>query len=303
MKSTFKHLPRIEEILPGALTLGLLTGAYQTCHPDFIKEHVVSDSVRLLAASGLALLGAWIVGACLDAIRDILEEFFNIWFPLNLDYFLNAELTKVQQFDEYYFAYYSLDFNFAIGIAVVLSIELLNTPLLGRWPGWGLWILLGVFAIFAADAYFLRKNMRKLIGTGKTMPHVNSYTRLRPSKKERGVGVFAIRDIPKGTNIFRDDPANMIPIDRDVISDIEPERKELYDDFCVITPEKYLSPKSFNCLTVSWYVNEPNADDPKESPNVRCTGHPDYHFIAIKDIKRDDELLVDYSTYSEYPSK
>ena len=79
--------------------------------------------------------------------------------------------------------------------------------------------------------------------------------------------------------------------------------KVLYDDFCVITPDKYLCPKSFNRLTVSWYVNEPNDNDPKESTNVRCTGDPDYHFIASRDIKNGEELLVDYSTYSEYPER
>jgi SET domain-containing protein len=47
-------------------------------------------------------------------------------------------------------------------------------------------------------------------------------------------------------------------------------------------------------LTVGWYLNQS-----KENPNVLCTD--DYDFIALRDIKKGEELAVDYSTYSEHP--
>ncbi len=129
----------------------------------------------------------------------------------------------------------------------------------------------------------------------KKLPHNNIYTRLAPSKIQ-GVGVFAIRDILKGTNIFSNDKSKMIWIDESEIKNIDPEVKKLYDDFCVIKNGKYGCPKNFNTLTVGWYLNES-----KENLNVRCI--KDYNFIAIRDIKNGEELFIDYSTFSEYPKK
>jgi SET domain-containing protein len=127
------------------------------------------------------------------------------------------------------------------------------------------------------------------------LPHINVYTRLKCSKIH-GVGVFAIRDIPKGTIIFSDDDATMLWVDKNDIKNIEPELKQLYDDFCVIKGDKYVCPKSFNCLTVGWYINES-----KDSPNVQCT--EEYDFEATRDIKKGEELLANYSLYSEYPEE
>lgn len=127
----------------------------------------------------------------------------------------------------------------------------------------------------------------------KKLPHDGVYTRIAPSKIH-GVGVFTIRDIPKGTSIFGNDDGEMVWIDESEIKNIDPELKKLYDDFCVIKNGKYGCPKNFNMLTVGWYLNES-----KENPNVRCA--EDYDFVAIRDIKKDEELLIDYSTFSEYP--
>lgn len=126
------------------------------------------------------------------------------------------------------------------------------------------------------------------------LPHDGVYTRLKPSPIH-GVGVFAIRDIPKGTNIFGNDENKIIWIDESEIKNIDSELKRLYDDFCVVKNGKYACPKNFNMLTVGWYLNES-----KENPNVKCTDDG-YDFIAIRDIKQGEELLVDYSTYSENP--
>ena len=124
-------------------------------------------------------------------------------------------------------------------------------------------------------------------------PHDGVYTRLQVSKIH-GIGIFAIRDIPKGTNIFSNDETEMVWIDEADIGNIDPELKRLYDDFCVIKNGKYGCPKNFNMLTVGWYLNES-----KENPNVCCTD--EYDFVALRDIKKGEELAIDYSTYSEYP--
>jgi hypothetical protein len=43
-------------------------------------------------------------------------------------------------------------------------------------------------------------------------PHQGVYVRLRPSKLH-GVGVFAIREIPPGTNLFPHDPGGLRELD------------------------------------------------------------------------------------------
>ena len=126
------------------------------------------------------------------------------------------------------------------------------------------------------------------------IPHEGVYTRLRQSKVH-GIGVFAIRDIPKGTIIFNGDETEMIWIDKKEFNNVEPEIRKLYDDFCIIKGDRYGCPENFNSLTVGWYINESN-----DNPNVEFSAEYE-DFIASRDIKQGEELLVDYSKYSDYP--
>jgi len=131
----------------------------------------------------------------------------------------------------------------------------------------------------------------------KNLPHRNSYTRLRPSKID-GVGVFAIRKIKKGTSIFPDDDQPIKWVKAKQLRSLSPEIRKLYDDFCIIKKggKKYGCPKSFNQMTISWYLNEPLS---KQKPNVGCRN--DYTFYALRDIAVGEELTVDYNTFSERP--
>ena len=129
-----------------------------------------------------------------------------------------------------------------------------------------------------------------------TLPHTECFTRLQPSPIH-GVGVFAIRDIPEGTNIFSDDTSEMEWIDANNVAQTNGEIRRLYSDFCIRRKGKYGCPKGFNNLTVSWYLNEPIPGHP---PSVICRG--DHDFFAARDIKAGEELTVDYATYSENQS-
>jgi SET domain-containing protein len=128
------------------------------------------------------------------------------------------------------------------------------------------------------------------------LPHTRCFARLRPSPIH-GIGVFAIRDIPAGTNIFSDDSSEMEWVDAKDVARTSGEIRRLYHDFCVRQVGKYGGPKGFNNLTVSWYLNEPT---PGNAPNVVCRG--DFDFFAARDIEAGEELTVDYSTYSENQS-
>jgi hypothetical protein len=129
--------------------------------------------------------------------------------------------------------------------------------------------------------------------TTTTLPDAHSFTRLRPSKIH-GVGVFAIRNIPRGTNIFGDDQSEMVWLKSSEIKGRNGETRSLYDDFCVFKNGEYGCPKGFNNLTVAWYINQPAAG---QKSNVVCCG--EYDFVAVRDIQAGEELTVDYSTYSE----
>ena len=127
----------------------------------------------------------------------------------------------------------------------------------------------------------------------KKFPHDGVYTRLRPSKIH-GIGVFAIRPIPKDAYIFTGDNSKMVWVNKKYVEKLDPEIRRLYGDFCVINGDRYHCPDNFNNLNVGWYLNES-----RDNPNVRCDENLD--FYALRDIEVDEELMVDYSTFSDDP--
>jgi SET domain-containing protein len=132
----------------------------------------------------------------------------------------------------------------------------------------------------------------------KRLPHVNVYTRLRPSKIH-GVGVFAIRKIKKGTSIFPDEKKKNIRwVRKHNLRGLPRELRKLYDDFSIIKDnhETYGCPSSFNQLSLAWFLNKPQTH---KKPNVCCRN--DYMFYALRDIAVGEELTVDYRTFSEEP--
>jgi FRG domain-containing protein/SET domain-containing protein len=123
--------------------------------------------------------------------------------------------------------------------------------------------------------------------------HDNVYSRLKPSPMTKnGVGVFAIKPIPKGAKIFVGENEEILWTDRRYLPKLRSIRK-LYDDFCIIRGERYGSPTCFNRLTVAWFLNE------SDKPNIRCDEN--YDFCALRNIRSGEELTVDYDTYSDRP--
>lgn len=109
--------------------------------------------------------------------------------------------------------------------------------------------------------------------------------RLSPSKY--GIGVFAIEDI--GVNVelhlFSDD-------DDGIERDIQDIPKELLG-FCIwIDKTKVIAPKDFTKMSVGWYLNH------SDIPNVYMSNDGN-HFYALHEIKKGEELFINYNTFNE----
>jgi hypothetical protein len=126
-------------------------------------------------------------------------------------------------------------------------------------------------------------------------PNRNVHTRLGPSKVHKGgVGVFAIRNIREGADLFLGDNDEILWVREKIFSKQPAQIRELYGDFAIEKGGWYGCPLNFNRLTMSWYINEPK---PGDKPNVRCVNET-YDFCALRDIRAGEELTVDYLTYS-----
>ncbi|GGA56202.1 hypothetical protein GCM10011507_04380 [Edaphobacter acidisoli] len=124
-------------------------------------------------------------------------------------------------------------------------------------------------------------------------PHRGVYVRIKPSSLHKeGVGVFAIRDIPKGTRIFAEENEEVFWLSKELLPK-NPELRRLYDDFAIIKGDRYGCPTSFNRLTPAWFMND------SKKPNTRCD--ESYDFYAERRIPAGQELTIDYSSFSDEP--
>jgi SET domain-containing protein len=124
------------------------------------------------------------------------------------------------------------------------------------------------------------------------LPHHHLYTRLRPSPG-KGIGVFAIRDIPEGLDPFTGEGSGTVRVPRSAVESLaDPEVKQMYIDFCPLLDEHYLAPASFNRLTTAWYMNH------SDRPNV--VSDRGINFVAARPIRAGEELTVDYRTFSDH---
>lgn len=126
----------------------------------------------------------------------------------------------------------------------------------------------------------------------RRLPHDKVYTRIKCSPIH-GVGVFAILPIPKGTPLFGDDDDELRWVGRAELGHLPREINRLYTDFCIAKDKgKWFGcPRSFNDMTIAWYLND------SRNANVGCDKN--YRFHTLRDVKKGEELTVDYRTYND----
>lgn len=108
---------------------------------------------------------------------------------------------------------------------------------------------------------------------------------LKPSKY--GIGVFAAHDIAKETylRLFGTTENNenyRILRGKNISED--------FKDYCMNRGNDFICPKDFGNMPVGWYLNH------SKTPNAF---HKDYDYYALRDIKKGEEILIDYNSLEE----
>ena len=124
----------------------------------------------------------------------------------------------------------------------------------------------------------------------------NIYCRLQPSRVH-GVGIFAIRDIPKGTNPFCGSrvPRWHVTSLKKLLANsaIADEVKEFARAIYPVRGDVFYFPDhSLNAIDISYFLNHADA------PNVAARADSN-KFAAIRDIKKGEELFSDYRAYTD----
>ena len=127
------------------------------------------------------------------------------------------------------------------------------------------------------------------------LPHEDVWARIGVSKIH-GVGAVAIRDIPRGKNVFANDQRELVWVDSDAAASLPPDSPErrFYEDFGIRDGGRIGCPAHFDLLSVGWYCNEPT---PGDEGNLRATS--DYQMIAARDIAAGEELTIRYAEFSQ----
>jgi SET domain-containing protein len=121
----------------------------------------------------------------------------------------------------------------------------------------------------------------------------STYVMIKPSPLH-GIGVFAIRDIPKGTsNIFSKGVGDWIKVSKEEVEALPQHSKDLIENHCLFDEDHYFIPDyGFKLADLVIYLNH------SETPNVISLNDGE-EFEAIRDIASGEELLVDYGTIVE----
>jgi len=115
-----------------------------------------------------------------------------------------------------------------------------------------------------------------------------TYIMLKPSGIH-GIGVFAIRHIPKGCrNMFSRDAGEWIKLPIADVESLPQHAKDLVETYCLFDEDNYYVPDyGFKLMDLVNYLNHSN------HPNVISINDGEV-FEALRDIQPGEELLVNY---------
>lgn len=125
------------------------------------------------------------------------------------------------------------------------------------------------------------------------------YCRIKPSKKH-GVGVFAIKDIPKNVNPFLHTnnkciKSKIINISQDEIKSIPNEVKKMIDDFYHKEDDIYGIPyKGLNANDISFYMNTSSKPNVGFESDDKCSM---IIFKSLRKIQKGEELFINYDDF------
>lgn len=115
-----------------------------------------------------------------------------------------------------------------------------------------------------------------------------TYVMIKPSAIH-GIGVFAIRDIPKGCrNFFGPETGEWTELSFEEVEQLPEQSRHLIETYCLFDDRNYFVPaRGFKAMDISLFLN--HADE----PNVVSVNEGEF-FEAIRDIAAGEEILVDY---------
>ena len=119
----------------------------------------------------------------------------------------------------------------------------------------------------------------------------NTYCRIKCSDK-KGVGVYAVRDIPKGIDPFTGpEKRKWVKINMKDIEHLDEEVLKMIDDFCVIQKngDVWVYEEGLNGLHIRWFLNH------SVKPNL-STKDDALSFKTTRKVKKGEEMCYDYRT-------
>jgi SET domain-containing protein len=123
----------------------------------------------------------------------------------------------------------------------------------------------------------------------------HTYVMLKPSKIA-GIGVFALRAIPKGCRDMFSKPNpndSWITVGKHEIQDLPSHAQLLVENYCLFDADQYYIPQhGFKALDICLFLNH------SDTPNIRSIDEGNY-FEALRDIAEGEELTIDYGTIVE----
>ena len=121
----------------------------------------------------------------------------------------------------------------------------------------------------------------------------DTYVALKPSPVH-GIGVFAIRDIPKGCRtIFSTGVGDWVKLSFEEVEQLPEHSRNLIETYCLYDDTHYFVPDyGFKLMDLVLYLNH------SDEPNIVSVNEGE-QFEALRDIKTGEELLVNYGSIAE----